>query len=231
MPVEKLFSGNPSLIFVAMTAMAALPFFLMSITCYVKLSVVFGILRNAIGGQQIPSTAITSLLALVLTAHIMHPIMMEMKREAFGDSQELPGMSELTFQKVSTLWGKAQAPLLRFLVRHSGDKERVYFLTDSEEVITVPECPEETPYCLLPQEGFFSLIPAFVITELREAFAFGFLLFLPFLVIDLVVSNILVGLGLNMLSPITLTLPLKILLFAAADSWLRISQALISGYQ
>ncbi len=212
MPFEKLLPGNPSAYLFGMALLAALPFFLMGVTSYVKLSVVFGILRNALGAQQLPSGATTSLLALVLTLHIMRPVALEMHAAAFPPGAREMKLEKLTFAELAGVWGRAEAPLLGFLMRHSGERERNYFRRGEAA------------------EGLFSLMPAFVISQLREAFAFGFLLFLPLLVVDIVVANLLVGLGLTMVSPVTVTLPLKILLFVAADTWLRLSESLIASY-
>src|SRR5690348_9770807 len=128
MPLETLFSGSPSGFLFTMALLAALPSFLMSVTSYVKLSIVFGILRNALGAQQIPSAATTSLLALVLTLHIMRPIALEMYGAAFTTGKPAPKVEQLSFASLIAIGKQAQAPLVAFLSRHSGERERAYFL-------------------------------------------------------------------------------------------------------
>ena len=93
-----------------------------------------------------------------------------------------------------------------------------------------PSCPAQEPNCKPSGENFFSLVPAFVISELQQAFKIGFILFLPFLVIDLVVSNVLIALGMSMVSPFTISLPLKLILFVACDGWFLLCRGLVLGY-
>lgn len=197
--------------------LAVLPFLILSVTSFMKLSVVFGILRNAIGAQQVPSSAITSLLAFVLTLHVMAPVGGEMK-SAWQEGQGLAvrDLGELQLSDLQRMGEKlkvATAPLLKFLEKHSRQKERAFFSQLAEG------------------ESFFTLLPAFIISELTEAFAIGFAIFLPFLILDLVVANILVGLGMVMVTPAVVSLPFKIILFVLVDGWFLLCRGLVLGYQ
>jgi len=230
------FPASPSLFLILMCGLAAVPFFLIGTTSYLKISVVFGILRNALGAQQVPSGTITSLLAMLLTVHIMRPVVLEVSTLASARAKSLPKVQQWTFSQLFSLYDASKAPLLAFLTRQSGSRERRFFATGDELGEAQPVCPADWPpgqadQCPFDRENIFSLIPAFVLSQLREGFAFGFMLFLPFLVIDLVVAHLLLGLGLTMVSPMTITLPLKILLFVSTDSWLKISSALIASYR
>lgn len=205
--------------------LAVLPFIILSVTSFIKLSVVFGILRNAIGAQQVPSSAITSLLAFVLTLHVMAPVGVEIKSAweegtvSREKKPEIPAVKDLGTLQVADLLPlgdklkRVGAPLLRFLEKHSRQKERTFFSGLAEG------------------ESFFTLLPAFIISELTEAFAIGFAVFLPFLILDLVVANILVGLGMVMVTPAVVSLPFKIILFVLVDGWFLLCRGLVLGYQ
>jgi type III secretion protein R len=226
-------SPLPALLFVS--ALALVPFLLLSVTSFIKLSVVFGILRNALGAQQIPSAAVTSLLCLVLTLQIMNPVAHDVYERALPFFRQNISDKDAVIEKTLVpLVQSASEPVLLFLLRNSRLEERLFFLhpSSSSQAVTVPTaaCPAGQTLCLLPGEGFFSLVPSFVLTELRSAFALGFLLFLPFVVIDIVVANLLVGVGMTMVSPMTLSLPLKILVFVGCDAWFLLCRSLVLGY-
>lgn len=202
---------NPLVFSALLMVLALIPFLLLSLTAFVKISVVFSILRNALGAGQVPSAAISSLLSLILSLHIAMPIAKSALNE-FDLSTEFDSI-EVFLEKIE----KAAKPFEDFLEKHCGQKEREFFATLAKS---------DTP-----KQGLTVLVPAFLITELREAFAIGFTIYLPFLVIDLVVANLLVGMGMMMVSPVTVSVPFKIGLFVLSDGWYLLCRGLVLGYQ
>jgi type III secretion protein R len=243
-------SASPVQIMAIFIGLAILPFLLMSITSFVKLSVVFGILRSALGAGQIPSTAISGLLSVVLTVFIMAPIFsstVELIREGLNSEEivELKNSKKVNaVEKWIEILSISSHPIKTFLFKHSTESERKFFaefhrgqagieglLKDKSADLEICEkATGKKKNCLMEGETIFSLLPAFLLTELKEAFAIGFVIFLPFLIIDLVVANLLVGLGMMMVSPVSIALPFKILLFVLCDGWFLLSRGLIMGY-
>jgi len=228
--------SHPLVLTVLMLGAALLPFALLSFTSFVKLSVVFNILRNALGLQQVPSTALISLLSLVLTIQIMQPVLSRSlenagtelyprpsQAESAKDRAQKSWESELLIERLKLALTAAAEPIRHFLMQHSKKRERVFF-SSIHQTASGGQPP-------LEGENFFSLVCAFLISELNQAFALGFVLFLPFLIVDLVVANVLVALGMMMVSPVTISLPLKIILFVLCDGWFLLCRALVLGYQ
>lgn len=228
-------AANPLQYIALMIALAVIPLLLMGLTSYLKLSIVFNILRTALGAGQLPSAAITGILSLVLTLNIMAPVFSKVALECEKLQNEgKTGPEPNTLERARRIAASLSAPLSEFLREHSGHKERVFFSSRAPEAQAkaITETPQEcqSRQCELANETFFSLMGAFVLSELRAGFLAGFLLCLPFLVVDLAVANLLVGMGMNMLNPSTLAVPLKILLFVAFDAWFELSKALIASY-
>lgn len=228
---------NPIAIIAIFITMAMLPFAMLGLTSFVKLSVVFGLLRNALGAQQVPSVAITTLLSLALTIHIMMPVG-EAIVSAVGPVVTTAQTSKKqdTLEFMVQLFQASAPPVTAFLQKHSRDEVRVFFASSAQQKNIEPlaklECGGDAASPCRPEgESLLSLVPAFVISELREAFTIGVFIFLPFLVVDLVVANILVGMGMMMVSPVTISMPLKIMLFVLCDGWLILCQSLIVAYR
>ena len=253
--------SNPLPVIIVVSALSLVPFCILSATSFLKLSVVFGILRNAIGAQQIPSSALLSLLALVLTLQIMSPVFFDSVSCISEQLEPVSGVepgaqtsvlsagfwASLGAQRAGRIVASGAEPFRRFLIAHSGSKERLFFaglgqLQNREEHESGPGFSSQSRDLgpayqsvqattgVLPGETIFTLLTAFMISELHEAFAIGFLIYLPFLVIDLVVANLLVGLGMMMVSPVTISLPLKIVLFVLCDGWFLLCRGLVLGY-
>ena len=232
--------ANPLTLGLTFIALAVLPFLLLATTSFIKLSVVFGILRNALGAQQVPSAAVTSLLALVLTVHIMSPVAEEVAAEFFAKPKKegtKNGAGDNAGDDFFAQTARAGVALEKFLRKHSHLRERVFFAgIRTRRHLSRDSAPSEpagcagAAECVVPGEDILSLVPSFVISELKEAFSIGFLIFLPFLVIDLVVANLLVGLGMMMVSPVTISLPFKIILFVIIDGWFLLCRGLVLGY-
>ncbi|MGH1358722.1 MAG: type III secretion system export apparatus subunit SctR [Burkholderiaceae bacterium] len=200
-------------------ALAFVPIAAVMVTAYTKLVVVFALLRNALGLQQVPPPMVTNGLALVLTFFIMYPVIQQVL-QAMDPVTGLPpaGMSLLDLLQI------AKEPLREFLGTHASARE-VAFFSESAQRIARPELASS-----ISAKDFVVLIPAFTISELTEAFLIGFLLFLPFVVIDLIVANVLLALGMMMMPPPVVALPFKILLFVMLDGWSRLAHSLTMSY-
>ncbi len=221
-------ASRPLVLIAALAIFALVPFVLIMVTSFVKIAVVLSIIRQAIGTQQIPPTQVITGLAIVLTVYIMMPVGLEIYHESQKNMLQYgkdKGVMSFTVDQVRQMIGEAQHPLRRFLIKHTHLKERDMLY----KVAWKMRQPEDR--ATLTDEDWAILVPAFVITELKEAFQIGFILFVPFLVIDMVVANILMALGMQMLSPTTISLPFKILLFVLVDGWYLITRGLVLGYQ
>jgi type III secretion protein R len=219
------FASRPLVLLIALGAMALLPFVLLMVTSFVKISVVLSIVRSALGTQQIPPTQVITGLAIILTVYIMAPVGTDMYRQA-GDLAHVQG-DLLSVKSANVLIDAARRsgePLRAFLVKHSTIKDRTMFFTIARRMR--PEADRAD----VGDQDFMVLVPAFVISELKQAFQIGFILFVPFIVIDMVVANILLALGMHMLAPSTVSLPFKLLLFVLVDGWYLITKGLVLGY-
>ncbi len=196
--------------------LAMMPFIIVSATSFVKLAVVFSLVRNALGVQQIPPNMVIYGLATVITVYIMLPVGAEIFRIA--EAQEAQGREAVEY------WPLAAAPLAAFMERNSDGAHKVFFAEKAQDL-----WPEDI-HLNKEVAHFLALLPAFLISELSEAFEIGFLIYLPFIAIDIVVSNILLALGMMMVSPVTIALPFKLFLFVAIDGWTRLVRGLIESY-
>ncbi|MDX1589314.1 MAG: flagellar type III secretion system pore protein FliP [Oleiphilaceae bacterium] len=195
-----------------MTALTFLPAGLMMMTSFTRIIVTFAILRQAIGLQQTPSNQILIGLALFLSIFIMSPVLQKAHDEAL-----VPYMNEemAPLEAVKA----ASAPFREFMLGQTRETDLNMFVRISgEEYDSVDDVP------------FFVLMPAFVTSELKTAFQIGFMLFIPFLVIDMVVASVLMAMGMMMLSPIIISLPFKIMLFVLVDGWAMIMGTLAASY-
>ncbi|MBI2346366.1 MAG: type III secretion system export apparatus subunit SctR [Deltaproteobacteria bacterium] len=211
-----------------LAALALLPFVVMMATSFVKIAVVLALLRSALGTQQVPPNTVVTGLALILTIYVMVPVGVGVYQAAgnvINQGTNQPLLSQATVQLLVKGAEAGKEPIRGFLMRHVHAKERKLFFTMARQLQA-----DETAREKITDQDFLNLIPAFAISELVEAFQFGFVLFLPFLVIDLVVANILLSLGMFQISPITLSLPFKLLLFVLVDGWHLIVKGLILGY-
>ncbi|QRN99855.1 type III secretion system export apparatus subunit SctR [Archangium violaceum] len=214
------FAGSPVSMMGMLALMSLLPFAVLMLTSFSKIAVVLSLARSAMGTQQAPPTIVLTGLAAVLTGHIMAPVMERMYDVGQAVYQDVG-----TGAQMISAAGKVTEPLRTFLVKHGSAEERARFLDLAREL----RPPEEADQ--VHEEDLFVVIPAFVITELKEAFQIGFLVFLPFLVLDMVVANVLLALGMQSLSPSQVSLPFKILLFVAVDGWSLLARGLILGYR
>ncbi len=209
-----------------LTGVALIPLLLVMITSYAKVAVVLHILRGALGAGQVPPALVLTGLALLLTAVIMAPTATRAYEAAKPTLEQEALTRPLTREGVGAMAraaDKASGPVMAFLKRNSDAEERALFgkLANRGRSGDEPKVKEEHPLVLLP---------AFVVGQLRTAFLIGFLLFIPFLVVDLLVANVLLALGMNMLAPAAVALPFKLLLFVLADGWTLLSQGLVLSY-
>jgi type III secretion protein R len=214
--------ARPFALVVALAIVSLLPFVFMSVTAFVKISTVLQIVRSAIGAQSIPSGTVVLALAAALTLLAMAPV--GEKIVARG-APLLSGKDRDPATFVRDGIDAVREPMRDFLGANASAREKGRFLAIARDARPPGERAEVT------DRDLPVLIPAFVVTELGEAFAIGFLLFLPFLVLDLVVSNILLALGMQTLSATQVSLPFKLLLFVGIDGWGLLSQALVAGYR
>ena len=221
---------KPIPLMLAMAALSFVPFALLMVTCFVRISVVLSILRSAIGAPQVPPTQVLTGLALVLTLAVMAPTGERMVA-AFAPvfpSLAAAADADLASGKVVAALGTAAArarePLREFLLAHTVPRDRATF----HALALKMRAPEERAG--VTDRDLAVVVPAFVTSELRRAFEIGFLLFIPFLVIDMVVANLLLALGMHMLSPTTVSLPFKLLLFVVADGWTLVVRGLMESY-
>ena len=217
---------QPVLVFLAMAAISILPFVLLLMTSFVKIAIVLSILKSALGSSQIPPSQIITGLALILTLYVMAPTGERMFRAVEPELGHGSGAEIVSVQSLEALGiaaGKAKEPLRDFLLKHASARDRSVFYGLALRMRTSAERASIT------DRDFLVLAPAFLASELRRAFEIGFLLFIPFLVVDLVVSNLLLALGMNMVSPTTVSLPLKLLLFVLADGWQILLRGLVES--
>lgn len=213
-------SLEPLSLIIIMALMAMAPLAIATMTSFLKIAVVLSLVRNALGVQQAPPNMVLYALALMLSMFIMAPIGNEMAKAIERDPRALESPVGLV-----TAARAGVEPLRRFLLNNSDPRQRNFFI-DQARRIWPPEMSAD-----VSQEDLVILVPAFVVTELTAAFEIGFLLFLPFVVIDLVISNILMAMGMMMMSPVTISLPLKLFLFVMVDGWTRLLQGLILTYR
>jgi type III secretion protein R len=189
--------------------------------------VVLSVLKSAIGTPHIPPTQIVTGVALILTLFVMAPTgtrMLQAVQPVLGQSMGASLVSPQSAHAMLAAIDKAKEPLREFLLKHASIKDRATFLNQAVRMRNAEEKASVT------ERDFLVLVPSFLSSELRRAFEIGFLLFLPFLVIDLVISNLLLALGMHMLSPTTVSLPFKLLLFVLADGWQLLLRGLVESY-
>lgn len=219
-------ANRPLILMVALVALGLAPFVLLMVTSFVKISVVLSIVRSALGTQQIPPTQVITGLAIILTVYIMSPVGVAMFRaaDAEGVIQEETLLNAKTIDTLVEASVRAKEPLRDFLLKKVSIKDRSLFYSLALKL----RKPEDR--AAIGDKDFLVIVPAFVVSELKEAFQIGFLLFVPFLVVDMVVANILLALGMQMLSPTTISMPFKLLLFVMVDGWYMIAKGLVVGY-
>ncbi len=216
--------SDPGSLLLALSILSFLAFTILFVTSFVKISIVLGLVRNAVGVPETPSGMVIAGLAVVLSMYVMYPVAKTSWHRIspiIRDSslQSLP--PEKRLEILADLWHEGTEPLRGFLaLNSSGDIRNSLTAGMRSKTSTVP-----------PPDSMAILAPSFLLTEISEAFEMAFFIFLPFLVIDLIVAAMLMSLGMHMVSPTTISLPFKLMLFAAVNGFSAISSMIINSYR
>jgi type III secretion protein R len=211
--------GRPLATVLVLALVGLLPFAFMALTSFVKIATVLTIVRGAIGAQSVPSSTVVLALSAALTLIAMGPVGAKVaERLQPVLARSLSDPAEL----ISSTVDAVREPLRSFLASNSSAKERERFSSLARK--------KQAGGAPVSETDLRVVVPAFLVTELLEAFSLGFAIYLPFLVIDLVVANVLLGLGMQTLNPNQISLPFKLLLFVAADGWGLLAESLVTGY-
>ncbi|WP_426162384.1 type III secretion system export apparatus subunit SctR [Pseudoduganella sp. R-32] len=205
-----------------LAALSLLPLLLICTTCFLKVSMVLVIVRNAIGVQQVPPSIAIYGVALAISLMVMAPV--------FHDAAaRLPGQGGTVTERTAGLslgeMARAGEPLRSFMIQHTAPETRSHFLALAQRQWRGTTLANEAS-----DRDYAVVIPAFVVSELTVAFQVGFVLYVPFVVIDLLLSNVLLALGMQMVSPMVVSLPLKMLLFVMVDGWSKLAEGLMLSY-
>nr|WP_242854374.1 flagellar type III secretion system pore protein FliP [Oxobacter pfennigii] len=198
---------------IIITILALVPSFIVLMTSFTRIVVVLSFVRNALSTQQTPPNQVLIGLALFLTLFIMAPVYTTVNEEAIKPYLE----ETITQQEAIEIGSK---PIRDFMLKQTRQKDLALFISAAQ--LEQPEAAEDVP--------FTALIPAFVISELKTAFQIGFLIYIPFIVIDMIVASILMSMGMFMLPPVTISLPFKLLLFVMVDGWYLVVKSLLESF-
>lgn len=212
-------SFQPYPLMLLLGSLTLLPFLLVVTTSFLKISMVLLIVRQAMGVQQVPPAMVMHGIALAVTLFVMAPTIYEI-----NDIVEDLNMEEQSVTMMLDNVKEVAAPMKVFMSRQVNPDTQTLFL-DSAKQLWPAEIYEGTT-----KDNFLILIPSFVISELQKGLEIGFLIYIPFIVVDILVSNILLALGMQMVSPMTISLPLKILLFVLVEGWAKLLHALALSY-
>jgi len=204
-----------------LAALSLLPMALVCTTCFLKVSMVLVIVRNAIGVQQVPPSIAIYSIALAVTMFVMAPVF----NEVISALPEKQAQAQMAGKKIDVQeLTEAIEPMRRFMLANTLPERRAHFLALAQRQWRNAKELQVT------ESDYVILIPTFVVSELELAFQVGFVLYIPFVVIDLLISNLLLALGMQMVSPMVVSLPLKILLFVMLDGWTKLIEGLVSSY-
>ena len=204
---------NPVLqMLIVMTVFSLLPFVFSCMTSFLRFVIVFSMLKTALGTQQVPPGIVIIGLSIILTFYTMGPVF-----------QKMYDMGNVPYKKngdIVMAISEGSKPLKEFMMKQTREDDLAFFVELANK--KPPKSPEEIT--------IWQVAPAFIISELKTSFEIGFIIFVPFIVLDLVVANILLALGMFMLSPTIISLPFKLLIFIAVDGWALIVQGLVGSY-
>lgn len=205
---------------IVLAALSVLPFVAMVVTSYTKIVVVLGLLRNAIGVQQVPPNTVINGIAMILSCYVMAPVF----NEAYELHRNNP-VEPTTARQTLAAIDAGREPFRRFLSRHANPRDVAFFMR-SAQALWPQEQAEK-----VSERDIIVLAPAFAVTELAEAFKIGFVLYLVFVVVDLVVANVLLAMGLSQVQPTNIAIPMKLLLFVLLDGWSVLLHGLVMTYR
>ena len=219
--------GTNDIALIGLLSFATLfPFLIAGGTCFIKFSIVFSLIKNAIGLQQVPSTLTLNSLALLLAAFVMFPIANKVYEYSITE--------KIDFHRVESVQNFVDEGLgdyKKYLFKVS-DKSLLKFFDDiyTQQQKMSGEDRILSGKLTAENASLFSLLVSYALSEIKDAFILGFYIYLPFIVVDLVVSNILLALGMMMMSPVTISLPIKLILFVAIDGWSKVATGMVMQY-
>ncbi len=216
-------SIDPISLFLILASMSVVPFAAMVVSSYTKIVVVLGLLRQAIGVQQTPSNMVLSGVAIIVSIYVMAPVLMQAQKVIDVGGAAAPATSSA--QQIIRMGEAAREPFRTFLDKHADERHKVFFLRSAAQIWP----PEQAQ--LLKKTDLLVLAPAFLLTELSEAFRIGFLLYLAFIIVDLVIANVLLAMGLSQVQPTSVGIPFKLLLFVVLDGWPKLIYGLVLTYR
>ena len=211
--MEVLKDINPVLqMLVVMTAFSLLPFMFCCMTSFLRFTIVFSMLKTALGTQQVPPSIVIIGLSMILTFYTMSGVLQKM--------YEYGSVPYQSSKNIVLAMEQGSKPLKEFMMKQTRESDLAFFVELARK--TPPKSPEDIT--------MWEVAPAYILSELKTAFEIGFIVFVPFIVLDLIVANILLALGMFMLSPTIISLPFKLLIFIAVDGWALIVQGLVQSY-
>ncbi|KVK76106.1 EscR/YscR/HrcR family type III secretion system export apparatus protein [Burkholderia sp. MSMB1498] len=220
-------ANNEIALIVLLTAATLVPFVVAAGSCFIKFSVVLVLVRNALGIQQVPSNLALNSIALIMSLFVMMPV----AQSAYRYLQHHP-LDVMSSASVNDFIDDGLGDYKRYLRRYS-DPELVGFFEHAQTARLKGDDANIENHVDEPDgldNSLFALLPAYALTEIKSAFKIGFYLYLPFLVVDMVVSTVLLALGMMMMSPVTISVPIKLILFVAMDGWTLICKGMIEQY-
>jgi type III secretion protein R len=208
-------------LYILIALLGLLPFAVVMVTSYAKIVVILGLVRNALGIQQTPPNMVINGVALLLSAFIMAPVAMQ----SFENAGLKGDDATLSPRSVTAVLDGAREPLRTFLDKHGGPREKAFFMDAARQI-----WPKERADALKEQD-LIVLAPSFLLTELTQAFKIGFLLYIVFIIVDLIIANVLLALGLSQVTPTIISIPFKLLLFVAMDGWSSLIHGTVLTYR
>ncbi len=199
--------------------MSVAPFIAMIITSYTKVVVVLGLLRNALGVQQVPPNIVLNGIAIIVSCYVMAPIAMVAMKKI--QNQVNPAQSTEAVLQAFTLM---REPFRDFLKKQTREQEKAFFLRSAKAI-----WPKEASD-MISGDDFIVLAPAFALSELTNAFKIGFLIYISFAIVDIIIANVLMSMGLNQVNPVNIAIPFKLLLFVVMDGWSALIHGLVMTY-
>ncbi len=212
---------DPVMLVLGLLALSIAPFLVMVCTSYLKIVVVLSLVRNALGVQQVPPTTVLNGIAIIFTFFVMAPVAIQ----TYSLLQDKNISRDSNITQMLQVADEVKGPFQSFLIKHTDPKTSHFFLQTAKRIWPKDAAAE------LKITDFSILIPSFAVSELTRAFQMGFLLYLPFVTIDIIFSNILLAMGMMMVSPTTISLPFKLLVFVLVDGWSLLVQGLVLSYK
>ena len=214
---------DPFALLLPLLVLGMAPFAAIMLTCYVKLVVVFALVRNSLGVQQVPPNIVLNSLAVIFTFYVMAPVAQDISAKL--EQKRVFDAGRMKTADLFDAFVSAREPLREFLIKHGRERERKFF------VKTAFKLWPESHASRVSERDFLIIVPAFTLSELTAAFQIGFVIYLCFVGVDLIIANILLAMGMSMVSPTVIAVPFKLLLFSALDGWSALIHALVLSYQ